>query len=343
MHKEVLQQEKMQIDQKIELLTVLGEHLSAKVLNKEFTDLFRKAKNANAWFTEDNCSKAMLAIAQQFLKKDTLREFIANYPLAITKSLNIGIVTAGNIPLVGFHDVLCTFLSGHTAYIKLSREDSELLLYILDFLKDLEPETAKLLQIKERLNNVEALIATGSDNTAQHFDYYFKEKPRIIRRNRTSVAVLKGSESNMELRDLGEDIFSYFGLGCRNVSKLYVPKDYHFETFFESIELWNTIQLHHKYNNNYDYNKSIYLVNREEHLDNGFLLLKKDHNLVSPLAVLYYQEYENEDVLQKELDLNKDKIQCIVGRDVAFGKSQEPALHDFADGVDTMKFLTNLN
>jgi hypothetical protein len=239
-------------------------------------------------------------------------------------------------------------LSGNIALLKLSSNDTASMSFLINKLYEIDPKLKNIIIIAERLNDADALITTGSDNTAKHFEYYFASKPRIIRRNRTSVAILNGNESRAELADLGNDIFQYFGLGCRNVSKFYVPIGYTFDKFYESIEYWSTIQLHHKYNNNYDYNKSIYLVNRIPHLDNGFLLLKEDDALVSPISVCFYETYESDAHLEQLLAENAEKIQCLVSSNTRFlnsfrfGEAQVPKLEDFADGIDTMEFLINL-
>jgi hypothetical protein len=214
----------------------------------------------------------------------------------------------------------------------------------------IEPSFKDQYSFVERLENFDAIIATGSNNTSRYFDYYFSKVPNIIRKNRNSLAVLTGNETTEQLHDLGHDIFDYYGLGCRNVSKMLVPKDYNFIPFFEAIEPYNNIINHHKYNNNYDYNKSIYLVNKDKHLDNGFLLVKEDERMVSPLAVLFYEYYENIDAAGALLAKESENIQCIVSsaplkvnnQVVDFGKSQQPALWDYADGIDTMDFLTKL-
>jgi hypothetical protein len=264
------------------------------------------------------------------------------------KMHSIGLILAGNIPIVGFHDILCVLASGHKALIKLSSQDQKFIPYILNKLIEIEPAFQLQISYIDRLKDFDAVIATGSNNTSRYFDYYFSKVPHIIRKNRNSVAILNGEESKEDLKALGHDIFDYFGLGCRNVSKLYVPKDYVFEEFFESIEEFKSVADHHKYNNNYDYNKSIFLVNLDKHLDNGFILLKEDSRFVSPLAVLYYEEYHNIEQLGSELIKNEDLIQCIVSNSklplstVPFGQSQCPGLFDYADGVDTMKFLREL-
>jgi Acyl-CoA reductase (LuxC) len=304
------------------------------------------ARNENGWFTEDNVRLSLSNIAKAYLDTKYLEEFTAKHLTQNNPNpKKIGIVMAGNIPAVGFHDLICVILSGNIALVKLSTSDNSLMRFLINKLFELNPEFRNCIIIAERLNDSEALIATGSDNTAKHFEYYFAKKPHIIRRNRSSVAIIRGDESLADLRNLGNDIFQYFGLGCRNVSKLYVPKDYTFDKFYEAIEYWNTICLHHKYNNNYDYNKSIYLVNGVKHLDNGFLLLNEDEALVSPISVCFWEQYESESHLKELLEAQKEKIQCIVSKDAyfensfAFGEAQIPKLDDFADGVDTMAFL----
>jgi hypothetical protein len=311
--------------------------------------LFSATRNENGWFTEDNVKLAVENIAKIFLNEISLEKFAQKYKL--NENFNpkkIGIVMAGNIPAVGFHDLLCVVLSGNIALLKLSSGDTASMMFLINKLYEFDHQLKNTIIIAQRLNDADALIATGSDNTAKHFEYYFATKPRIIRRNRTSVAVLNGNESRAELANLGNDIFQYFGLGCRNVSKLYVPVGYAFDKFYESIEYWSTIQLHHKYNNNYDYNKSIYLVNRIPHLDNGFLILKEDDALVSPISVCFYETYENDAHLKQLLSESAEKIQCTISSDARFsnsfrfGEAQVPKLEDFADGIDTMEFLMKL-
>ncbi|EHQ29418.1 hypothetical protein [Mucilaginibacter paludis] len=266
----------------------------------------------------------------------------------IDYSAKVGLILAGNIPLVGFHDVLCVLASGNRALIKASSNDARLIKYILNLLVEIAPEFETRFSFVERLANFDAVIATGSNNTSRYFEYYFGKVPNIIRKNRNSVALLTGNETKEQLFMLGHDIFDFFGLGCRNVSKLLVPAGYDFVPFFEAIEPHQPIINHHKYNNNYDYNKSIYLVNGDKHLDNGFLLVKEDERLASPLAVLYFEYYDNLPAAVNRLADLSESIQCIVTHEavavsnqvVDFGKSQQPQLWDYADGVDTMAFLT---
>ncbi|HEY1025639.1 MAG TPA: acyl-CoA reductase [Sphingobacteriaceae bacterium] len=249
---------------------------------------------------------------------------------------------------MGFHDVICVLAAGHIALIKLSSQDQKLIPFLLNKLTEIEPAFADQFRLVAKLEGYDAVIATGSNNTSRYFEYYFSKVPHIIRKNRNSVAILNGTETAEELEALGKDIFDYFGLGCRNVSKLYVPKGYQFDTFFQSLDKFKPVIDHHKYHNNYDYNKSILLVNREDHLDNGFLLVKRDERLASPLAVLHYEEYESPEAVKAKLDNKSSEIQCVVSNtdsdifSFSFGQAQYPKLWDYADGIDTMKFLTGL-
>jgi hypothetical protein len=323
----------------------LGKFL--KNPDEQLKQLIASAKQYNAWFTPESTAQAVEAIAKMLNESD-LEKWMGEYHDKSDKQKAIGLILAGNIPLVGFHDILCVLASGNKALIKLSSQDKLLTPYILNKLVEIEPAFAEQFEFIERLKDFDAVIATGSNNTSRYFDYYFSKVPNIIRKNRNSIAVLNGKESKEELHALGNDIFDYFGLGCRNVSKVFAPKGYKFDTFFESIEDFKSIADHHKYNNNYDYNKSIFLVNMDKHLDNGFLLVKEDERFASPLAVLYYEEYENITALDKKLVEQADQIQCIVSNEslsmdtFAFGQSQCPALWDYADGLDTMGFLEGL-
>lgn len=337
---------------RLDALVKLGEILS--VPQGQLLSLIETAKLHNAWFTPENTLRAVTAIGRMLNREDLEKWFSIeigpNDKQPDQEPKTIGLVLAGNIPMVGFHDILCVLATGHKALIKLSSQDQKLIPYILKELITLEPAFAHQIAYTERLSGFDAVIATGSNNTSRYFDYYFKNVPHIIRRNRNSVAILTGHENTEELRALGNDIFDYFGLGCRNVSKLYVPENYDFGKFFAAIEVFKDIADHHKYINNYDYNKSIYLVNQDEHLDNGFLLLKKDERLASPLAVLYFEEYSNAADLKTILDAQADQIQCLVSsagpnlndQALAFGQSQQPKLWDYADGVNTIKFLLSI-
>ena len=331
--------------QRIMAFIQLGKFL--KNPDEQLKQLIASAKQYNAWFTPESTAQAVEAIAKMLNESD-LEKWMGEYHDKSDKQKAIGLILAGNIPLVGFHDILCVLASGNKALIKLSSQDKLLTPYILNKLVEIEPAFAEQFEFIERLKDFDAVIATGSNNTSRYFDYYFSKVPNIIRKNRNSIAVLNGTESKEELHALGNDIFDYFGLGCRNVSKVFAPKGYKFDTFFESIEDFKSIADHHKYNNNYDYNKSIFLVNMDKHLDNGFLLVKEDERFASPLAVLYYEEYESIEEVDKKLFEQKDQIQCIISNEtlsietLGFGQSQCPALWDYADGVDTMGFLRGL-
>lgn len=330
--------------QRISALAQLGDFL--KNPDTELDILINSSQQYNAWFTPKNTAKAVAAIASMLNRKDLETWIPERDPEK--EPLNIGLVLAGNIPLVGFHDILAVLGSGNRALIKLSSQDNKLSPYILKKLTEIEPGFDSLISYVDKLTDYQAVIATGSNNTSRYFEYYFSKVPHIIRKNRNSVAVLSGNENKEDLKALGNDIFDYFGLGCRNVSKIYVPKGYNFNHFFESIEEFSYVNDHHKYNNNYDYNKSIFLVNMDEHLDNGFLLVKEDTRLASPLAVVYFEEYDDIRELDTELKTIGDQIQCIITdiplnhRTYGFGMSQQPGLWDYADGIDTMTFLQEL-
>jgi len=308
--------------------------------------LYQLAQVKNPWFTEANINLAFDGICR-LLDSEVMLPWLENYPLS-DKPKNIGLVMAGNIPLVGFHDFLCVVLSGNNAVIKLSSQDEVLPKHIFELLININPGIQKQIKVVDRLSMLDGVIATGSDNTSRYFKKYFKDIPHIIRKNRISIAVLDGSETSQDLALLGNDIFSYFGLGCRNVAKVYVPKEFDFISLLDSLESHKHIIDHNKYFNNYEYNKAIYLVNRTEHLDNGFALFTKTSALISPLAVVYYEHYENEQQLLKMIELNQAKIQCIVGNggilksNVPIGQAQFPKVDDYADGVDTMAFLSDL-
>jgi len=337
---------------KTKLINTFSE-LGSQLLhpNEELQTTIDNEKQYNAWFTPESVLKAVMAMGNALNEHD-LSHWLDKYKIPESGTgKRIGLILAGNIPLVGFHDVLCVLITGNYALIKASTNDARLIKQVLGMLASIEPAFNHQYEIVDRLANFDAVIATGSNNTARYFDYYFGKVPNIIRKNRNSVAVLTANETTEQLCELGHDIFDYYGLGCRNVSKLLVPKGYNFNFFFESIEAYHLIINHHKYHNNYDYNKSIYLVNSDKHLDNGFLLVKEDTRLASPLAVLYFEYYDDLESAETKLNRDSDQIQCVVSsaplsiknQVVDFGKSQQPALWDYADGVDTMAFLTGLD
>ncbi|PTQ97974.1 hypothetical protein C8P68_103133 [Mucilaginibacter yixingensis] len=334
--------------QYINAFSALGQQLNHP--EGELRSLIQSEHLYNPWFTQQSVLDAVMAIGAM-LSEENLAQWLSRYPEAgANPSKKVGLILAGNIPLVGFHDVLCVLISGHEALIKTSAQDTRLIKYVLQLLTEIEPDFAGKYQFVERLAGFEAVIATGSNNTSRYFEFYFGKVPHIIRKNRNSVALLTGNETTAQLHQLGNDIFEYFGLGCRNVSKMMVPEGYDFVPFFESIESYNEISNHHKYHNNYDYNKSIYLVNKDKHLDNGFLLVKEDTGLTSPLAVLHYETYTDLADAEQKLQAQTDNIQCVVtianvnlnNQVVGFGQSQHPAVWDYADGVDTMRFLAAL-
>ncbi len=317
-------------------------------VDAEFKEIITKAGHHNGWFTEDNI---LFSLKQwgSLLTADNLKNWLSNYDLKEnTEPKAVGIVMAGNIPLVGFHDFLCVLLSGNKVLVKLSSNDKMLLPYLSKYLIQQEPSLADKIEfIDGKLENFDAVIATGSNNTSRYFEYYFGKKPNIIRKNRKSVAVLTGKESTEELKALGEDIFRYYGLGCRNVSKIYVPKDYDFDSLMTALFHYKDIVNQHKYANNYDYNKAVYLMSQFKILDNGFLVLKEDEGLSSPISVLFYSYYDDETSLRKELEELDEQIQCVISgaageNGVKFGETQKPSLNDYADGIDTMQFLLQL-
>lgn len=300
---------------------------------------------SNGWFTPQNVKNALQAWAEA-LNETSIRAFLRAYTEKEEPALpkTVAIICAGNIPMVGWHDIFSTLLSGHKALIKLSSDDQQLIPAALILLEKFWPEVAeRYAYATGKLESFDAVIATGSNNTGRYFEYYFSSYPHIIRKNRNSVAILTGKETPEELAELGRDIFAYFGLGCRNVTKLYVPENYDLNLVFNAIYPFHPIINHNKYANNYDYNKAIWLLNKEDLLDNGFILFKKDESIASPTGTLFYEYYSDETALREILDRKAPEIQCVVSHsDIPFGKAQCPELTDFADGVDTLQFLYNL-
>lgn len=337
----------MTLEDRIKAFVLLGKAI-LELSKDEFDELTWKIENNNNWFTPDQTRLAFLAIAEM-LEEKRLREWVNSYQLE--KEANpkdIGILMAGNIPAVGFHDLLCVLIAGHHASLKLSSSDTVSIKWLVHKLIAIEPRFASKVSFEDMLKGKDAYIATGSDNSARYFNYYFGKYPHVIRKNRTSIAVLDGSESVGDFKELGKDVFQYFGMGCRNVSKLYIKKESSLTDFLDNINGFQFLGSHHKYLNNYDYNKSIYLVNKDPHLDNGFLLLKESTDLVSPIGVLYYEFYKNPEDLNSKINPLKEKIQCMVSKNawfegsIPFGQAQCPAVGDYADGVDTLEFLTGL-
>ncbi|MCK6618666.1 MAG: acyl-CoA reductase [Cyclobacteriaceae bacterium] len=334
----------MDLRQRITAFAHLGNELS-QLTPTLLSSLAHQAQAENPWFTPDNVLLSLQGITH-LLEQDALSTWVNRYDFSHTTTKNIGVVMAGNIPLVGFHDFLCVLISGHSLTAKLSSKDSMLIRYVSEKLIEIEPSFRKrILLTSDQLKNIDAVIATGSDNSARYFEYYFKKYPHIIRKNRTSVAILTGNESDDDLNALGKDVFSYFGLGCRNVSKLFVPESFDFSRLLQCWEPYREVINHHKYANNYDYQKSIALVNKTPFLDNGFVLLLENEGIVSPIATVYYQRYRTLPHLNELLGKHPHKIQCMVGMNtpatVPFGKAQLPEVWEYADNVDTLQFLMN--
>lgn len=330
----------MKLQNRIELLQQLKKYLNEN--DAGWQDAKHKASTLNAWFTPAFIDLSIKNITEQFLDTDKLAAWIQHYHIDDTiVPKNVGIVMAGNIPLVGFHDFLAVFVSGHIQTIKLSSKDDVLLKHIVQKMYEWEITTQNHISFAPMLKGCDAYIATGSNNSAVYFDYYFSKYPSIIRRNRTSVAIIKGTETAEELEKLSDDIHMYFGLGCRNVTKLYVPQEYDFVPLLRSFHRYKYFADHHKYRNNYDYNLSLHIMNNRFYMTDETTLLVENEQLFSPISQLNYSFYDDEEEVIKNLKGNND-IQCIVGRDIPFGQSQIPGLMDYADGVDTMQFLLTL-
>jgi len=337
----------MNLEQRIAAFIKLGLSIG-DLGEEELGKLTKQVENNNNWFTPAQTIFALKEISG-LLEEAKLREWLRNYHISHEiPAKGIGILMAGNIPAVGFHDFLCVLISGHDVHAKLSSSDKILIPWMAGKLVSFEPLFSSKIFFEDMLKGKDAYIATGSDNSSRYFNYYFGKFPHIIRKNRTSLAVLDGLENGEDYKALAFDIFQYFGLGCRNVSKLYIKNEEHLQDFLNEIEGFQETLSHHKYLNNYDYNKAIYLVNGEAHLDNGFLLLKESKELVSPISVLYYEIYQNTEMLTQKIQTDSAKIQCIVSKNgwypdsVPFGKSQQPNLEEYADKVDTLNFLINL-
>lgn len=367
----------MLLEKRIIAFVKLGTLLREYTLTKE-PRLEKAVKNAirhNGWFTEENILLAIHSLGEM-LREAKIRKWIDNYESIrhqVSGIRNIGVIMAGNIPLVGFHDFLCVLMSGHNFAGKLSSDDEHLLPALADILIQLEPEFKEKIRLTPTLSKGEgafsslgrdregwAFITTGSNNSARYFEYYFGKHPHIIRKNRNSIAILDGDESEEDLKNLGRDIFQYFGMGCRNVSKIYIPQNYNLDKFFSAIVDFGDVINHNKYYNNHCYYHSIYLLNQEKFLDNNFLMLKeapsyspeRGETIASPVATLYYERYNNLDVLFKKLSTVKEQLQCIAYDQtlppslenirVRYGQTQSPELWEYADGVDTMEFLISL-
>jgi len=354
----------MQLQERINAFVALGKFLGqfssenyTKHNNILFNDVFydgmlqqlELAKNHNGWFTSENLYFACTSWSEA-LSEENLQQWVSTYTIPEGKApKTIAIIMAGNVPLVGFHDFISVLITGNKALAKLSSNDKQLLPYLCKYLIAVAPKFEEsIVFTEERLSNFDAVIATGSNNTARYFDYYFGKYPNIIRKNRNSVAVLTGNETPEQTKALADDIFRYFGLGCRNVSKIFIPEGYNKDHFFNGIFSWQRIINNNKYINNYDYNKAVYLMSSFNLLDNEFLLLKEDTGFSSPISVVFYEYYSDISSVKQKLAAETENIQCVVSQsgienEIAFGKAQTPQLWDYADRVDTIAFLLKLS
>jgi hypothetical protein len=347
----------MTLNEHIEAFSELGKFLEqffndSNTKDDEFSQRLateiEAAVHYNGWFTKNNV-RFSLQQWQLALTEDNLSAWLKNYDINTKAPNTIGLILAGNVPLVGFHDVLSVLVTGHNVLIKYSSNDQRLLPLLLGKLKAINNKyNDRIKTAKDQLKGFDAVIATGSNNTSRYFNYYFKNVPSIIRKNRHSVAILTGEESPEQIQLLANDIFRYYGLGCRNVSKLLVPEGYNFNTFFENIMNWSEVINDNKYANNYDYNKAVYLMSGANMLDNNFVLLKEDKGFSSPIGVLFQDSYKNLEELEEILAEEKDNLQCVVSNNlqphhIYFGETQHPKLWDYADNIDTVEFLLKVN
>lgn len=309
----------------------------------DFELLIKKSEIENPWFTVENQKFALHQWAD-LLTEENINNWLKEYSISKI-SKRVGLILAGNIPLVGFHDVVSVVLSNHIPVIKLSSKDRYMIPFLLKKWNEFSDGNVAF-EFVEKLENFDAVIATGSNNTARYLEYYFKNHLHIIRKNRTSIAVIKGDETEEELKLLAEDIFRYFGLGCRNVTRLFIPQDYVIDRLFESFLDFQDIINHNKYANNYDYNRAVYLLNQEKFWDNNFVMLKEDEKLFSPLSVIHFSRYSSLDEVKDFIAENEENIQCVVAKEelglssIPLGEAQNPGLDTYADNVDTMKFLS---
>ncbi len=335
------------MNKRIENLVELGKRLK---ISEEIQDSIELAENRNPWFTVAFSKYALRAISEEMLTAEKLNTWLSRYQMhEVDKT--VGLIFAGNIPLVGFHDFLCCYITGAKMKIKLSSKDDTLFQTLLKILAEIDPAVTQQVEVVEMLKDFDAVIATGSDNTNRHFEYYFRKYPKILRKNRNAVAILTGEERPEDLQMLADDIFLYFGFGCRNVSKIFVPVGYDITTLFPYFEKYKWMHHHGKYMNNYDYNRTLLLLNKTPHLANEYIAVVENESIPSPISTLHFQYWHDENVLNTLLKENAEKIQCVVssqpGRwkataSVSFGQSQHPELWDYADGVDTVQFLLSL-
>ena len=338
----------MNLSKRISAFSVLGEIIRDALSGKPgkysaaLNHLIETQHTKNPWFTPDNIRMALSAVADE-LTPENLNKWCSFYPglAADHKPVRAGVIMAGNIPLAGFHDMLSVLITGNRLIAKTSSKDNDLPALIIEIMKDIDDGFSDMITLSDGvISGFDIVIATGSDNSSRYFEYYFGKYPHLIRKNRNSIALIDGCETVEELTSLGTDIFSYFGLGCRSVSKIFVPEGYDLK---HMISCWNRFEgiiNHTRYANNYEYHKAVLLVNNDKFMDTGFLLIRYHSGLSSPVAVLYYETYKNRGTFKIIAENMKDKIQCIVGRDYTpFGRAQMPALWDYADGTDTIEFL----
>lgn len=337
----------MTLDSRIELLGKLGDKLTAS--DDSLEAVVTKAVRENPWFTMDSVQKSFDAIASQYLDRDKLKTWVSQYQIPEEDYKRVALILAGNIPMVGIHDVISVFVSGNKALIKLSDKDKVLIPFLIDTMISLGPNARDYFEIVPKVSNFDAVIATGSNASGSYFERYFSDVPNIIRKNRNGVAVLYNSVSSNELQALGDDIFTHFGLGCRNVSKLYLEEGFELQRIFEAVLDHGDVISHHKYKNNYDYNNALFLLNNESFLTNNFLILKEETSVSSRIASLHYEYFKNEDELQDLIKSKETEIQCVVGHAtidgldvIPFGQAQYPSITQYADGVDTLEFLSRI-
>ncbi len=332
----------MKLIERKKAFIILGKHLKNLTLDEIFLE---KVFFKNRWFIKKFVKSSLKNIAN-ILNEENINKFLEPY-IHMEKnkiSKTAALVLAGNIPMVGFHDLFTVLISGNKVNLKLSSKDDILIKKVIDILIEIQPGFKNYIKIENsHLKNFDGIIATGSNNTARYFESYFRKYKNIIRKNRISFAILNGMESAEEIQNLGKDIFTYFGLGCRNVSKIFIPRNFNFSFLLENFKNFEFVKNHNKYKNNYDYNKAIFLLNNISHFDNGFVLLKEDKSFFSPISTIFYEFYDNLEKLEFNLQFKKEAIQCVVGsslklKNVNFGETQKPNLWDFADNIDTLEW-----
>ncbi|MEI2757589.1 MAG: acyl-CoA reductase [Chitinophagaceae bacterium] len=333
----------MNLQYRIDLLSRLGDYMLSA--DEKWQQIKEKASYENGWFTPEFTALSISNISSQLLSKQKLTNWVKPFfaEKQLSQPLQIGIIMAGNIPLVGFHDFLSVFLSGHKMLIKPSLKDSVLIKHLAEKLNEWEPELYQQIQFAEILKGCDVYIATGSNNSSRYFEYYFGKYPHIIRRNKTSVAILDGTETKEEMEALADDVFQYFGLGCRNVSKLMVPEGFDFVRLLDAFSKYLYLADHHKYKNNYDYNLALHILNKKYYMTNGAILLTEDSSVFSPISQLHFEYYKNAAALNEILQRDNEKIQAVAGKShIPFGHTQCPGLIDYADGINTLEFLASL-